>query len=261
MIWLGILARATIGCGVSEREASPPQLSRLGTAPNGLEERVRWVLDRLLDQYGRPTRRVADPLDELVATILSQNTSDANSGRAFAALKKRFPTWDKVLAAPADELAATIRSGGLATIKAARIQQALSAVLAARGALDLSFLAGLPLEEARRWLASLPGVGGKTASCVLLFALGQPALPVDTHVQRVTVRLGLAPERSSPDRIAAMLEAVISPTEVYDLHMSLIRHGRQTCSAGRPRCEACVLASRCPRIGGGSEKPVVKEQR
>jgi endonuclease-3 len=214
-----------------------------------MQDRLRWALDRLRDRYGSAPPRLGDPLDELVATILSQNTSDRNSGRAFRALKARYPRWEDVLAAPPEEVAATIRSGGLANIKAKRIQQALAGVLAARGALDLGFLADLPLEEARRWLASLPGVGGKTASCVLLFALGRPALPVDTHVQRVAIRFGLAPRRSSPDQIAAILEGAISPAEVYDLHMCLIRHGRQFCTAGRPRCEVCVLASQCPKIG------------
>lgn len=214
-----------------------------------MDEPLRWVLDRLVEQYGRGSPPLNDPIDELVGTILSQNTSDRNAARAFTALKTRYPSWEDVLAAPPDDLAATIRSGGLAKVKAARIQQALAAIWEARGALDLRFLATLPLPEARRWLAALPGVGDKTASCVLLFAFGRPALPVDTHVQRVATRLGLVPARSSPDRIAAILEARISPAEVYDLHMSLIRHGRTICSAGRPRCEACVLAARCPKIG------------
>jgi endonuclease-3 len=221
----------------------------IGYSRGAMDEPLRWVLDRLFAHYGRGTPPLSDPIDELVGTILSQNTSDRNAARAFAALKTRYPSWEEVLRASPDDLAATIRSGGLATVKAARIQQALTAIREARGALDLGFLATLPLPEARRWLATLPGVGDKTASCVLLFAFGRPALPVDTHVQRVVGRLGLVPARSSPDRIAAMLEARISPAEVYDLHMSLIRHGRTICGAGRPRCEVCVLAARCPKIG------------
>lgn len=214
-----------------------------------MDDRLPWILDRLAEQYGRSSPPLSDPIDELVVTILSQNTSDRNAARAFAALKGRYPTWEETLAAPPAELAAVIRSGGMATIKAARIQRTLAAIQERHGTLDLRFLADLPLDEARRWLASLPGVGSKTASCVLLFSFGRPALPVDTHVQRVARRLGLVPERSSPDQIAAMLEARISPAEVFDLHMGLIRHGRQVCLARRPRCASCVLTSRCPKIG------------
>ncbi|MFN8535793.1 MAG: endonuclease III [Dehalococcoidia bacterium] len=218
-------------------------------APPGLAEWVAFVSEHLVERYGRRRFRLGDPLNELIGTILSQNTSDLNSSRAFAALKNRYPQPGDLLAAPPEELAATIRSGGLANIKAERIQQALHAIVERTGALDLGVLADLPMPKARAWLAGLPGVGGKTASCVLLFALGMPAMPVDTHVQRLSVRLGFAPVRSSPDTIAAILETATNPAAIYDLHVNLIQHGRTICIAGRPRCRDCLLEARCPKVG------------
>jgi len=208
---------------------------------------IEWVLDRLRQQYGQPERfeRQA-PIDSLIMTILSQHTSDLNTERAFASLRERFPTWDAVIDATDADVADAIRSGGLADVKAPRIRQALIDVREQTGGFDLSFLATMPVAEARRWLTTLGGVGPKTASCVLLFSLDMPAMPVDTHVHRVTKRLGLIPERASADQAHELLEEIIQPDETYAAHLLFIRHGRATCIARRPRCAACVLVQCCP---------------
>ncbi len=185
-------------------------------------------------------------MSELVLTILSQNTSDANSGRAFMRLRSRFGTWEELLGADPDEIVPEIQAGGLARIKAPRIKGILDEVLARRGSFDLSILEELPLEEAKAWLRSLPGVGPKTAACVLMFALGRPALPVDTHVHRVAQRLGLVPAKAGATQAHDILEAVLAPEEVYPFHISLIKHGRRLCRAQRPQCERCPLLDRCP---------------
>jgi endonuclease-3 len=208
---------------------------------------IEWVLDRLRHAHGRPTRSVPrPPIDELVMTILSQHTSDVNTERAFASLTARFPTWEAVIDAPDREIADAIRSGGLADLKAPRIRQALIDVRERVGSFDLSFLADLPVAEARAWLTELGGVGPKTASCVLMFSLERPAMPVDTHVHRVSKRLGLIPPRASAEAAHELLEAIIPPDEIYDAHLLFIRHGRQTCVARNPRCVACVLVQCCP---------------
>ena len=209
-----------------------------------------WVLDQLRRQYGEPARSLPmPPIDELVMTILSQHTSDVNTERAFASLRAAFPTWDAVIEASDARVADAIRSGGLADIKAPRIRKALRDVRERIGGYDLSFLARLPVAEARAWLTALHGVGPKTASCVLLFSLDRPALPVDIHVHRVTLRLGLIPVRTTAERAHTMLEALVPVGETYAAHMLLIRHGRATCVARRPRCSACVLVQCCPVAG------------
>jgi endonuclease-3 len=195
------------------------------------------------------------PLAQLVQTILSQNTSDVNTERAFASLWARFGSWPAILEAPTSAVADAIRSGGLADIKAPRIQGVLAAIKADRGELDersLDFLAALPLEEARSYLTSLNGVGPKTAACVLLFALGLPALPVDTHVHRVSKRLGLIGPKVAAEPAHRLLESMMPRDQMFDAHMLLIRHGRVLCKALRPRCDACPLADVCPKVGVGA---------
>jgi endonuclease-3 len=210
------------------------------------DPRAAEIHRRLLAAYGVPAWRPHyQPMDELVLTFLSQNTSDLNSGRAFAALKARYPAWQAVLDAPVDELAETIRSGGLAQRKAPRIQAALRRIQAERGAFDLDFLADLPVVEATQWLTSFDGIGHKTASIVLLFCFNRPAFPVDTHVGRVTRRLGLAGPKESEAKIKALWEALAPPEWFYPLHLNLIRHGREVCHAQRPACPACPLAEIC----------------
>ena len=185
-------------------------------------------------------------MSELVLTILSQNTSDANSGRAFMRLRSRFRTWEELLAADVEAIVQEIQAGGLATIKAPRIKAALEAVYERRGNFDLEFLRDLPLEEAKASLRELKGVGPKTAACVLMFALGRPALPVDTHVHRVAQRLGLVPAKAGAAEAHDILEAHLEPDEVYPFHISLIKHGRRICRSQRPLCERCPLLDGCP---------------
>jgi endonuclease III len=225
----------------ADSTAEPPKPS----APTPVE-----VLARLRAFYGPPEPRRSDgPLAELVQTILSQNTSDVNTERAWTSLWARFGAWQPILEAPTSDVADAIRSGGLAQIKAPRIQGVLAAIQRDRGALSLDFLETLPLDEARAYLTSLDGVGPKTASCVLLFALGMPAMPVDTHVHRVSKRLGLIGERISAEAAYRLLEAEIPPDQMFDGHMLLIRHGRAICKALRPHCDGCPLEDACPKVG------------
>lgn len=205
------------------------------------------IMERLARVYGEPEHVPhGDAVAELVLTVLSQNTADTNSGRAFTQLMRRYPSWKAIAEAPADEVVATIQVGGLAQQKGPRIQQILRAVEERSPAWDLSFLRELPLEEARAWLRSLPGVGPKTAACVLLFALGLPAMPVDTHVERVAKRLGLVGPKVSAEKAHEQLEALVAKTDYYRFHMLLIKHGRRLCDARRPRCGECPLAPECP---------------
>jgi endonuclease-3 len=187
-----------------------------------------------------------DPLTELVLTILSQHTNDTNSGRAFASMQRSFPTWDAVLAAEPSALADSIRQGGLANQKAPRIQQVLTRVANECDGWSLDHLSLLPLDEAKAWLRSLPGVGPKTAACVLMFALGRPAIPVDTHVYRVARRLGLVDGKTTAEQAHAVLESIVAPSDTYAFHVALIKHGRHTCTARNPNCGDCPLSDFCP---------------
>jgi endonuclease-3 len=215
-------------------------------ADQDLAKKAEAVYRLLQDAYGNPDWRPEyEPMDELILTLLSANTSDINSGRAFAQLKKAYPTWQDVLDAPVDELTEVIRPGGLAPTKAPRIQAALQRILQERGDFDIGFLADLPTDEAMQWLTQFEGVGHKTASIVLLFCFAKPAFPVDTHVQRVSQRLGFADPKASAEKIKAIWEALVPPAWFYPLHLNLIRHGRQVCSARSPRCQECVLQTHC----------------
>ena len=205
------------------------------------------VLRLLRKEYGpRRWQPGQDPVSSLIATVLSQNTSDINSHRAFAALVSRFGSWEAVAAADVNQLARTIRAGGLAEIKAQRIKLILREIEEERGCLDLGFLKELRLAEAKAWLRGLPGVGPKTAGCVLLFSLGRPAMPVDTHVFRVARRLGLIDARTSVEKAHEILESLVPPKSVYEFHMLMVQHGRRTCKAQRPRCTVCALRRLCP---------------
>jgi endonuclease-3 len=211
-----------------------------------LAQRALAIHQRLLEAYGQPTwRNPLPPLDELVSTILSQNTNDTNRDRAFEALRSRFSTWEAVRDARAEEVIAAIRPAGLANQKGPRIQHVLREITAERGSLDLSFLADWPLEEARRWLMKFNGVGPKTAAIVLLFSLGRPAFPVDTHIYRVSGRIGLRPETMSVEQAHAHLEALFPPETYYAAHLNLIRLGREVCQARRPRCSICPVRGLC----------------
>jgi endonuclease-3 len=201
------------------------------------------IMVRLEARYGvQQWHTRLDPLDELIACILSQHTSDVNSLRAFAQLKDHYPTWETAAQAPVEDLADSIRCGGLAESKAPRIQNVLRTIETEHGRMDLDFLYALPDAEARAYLMSLPGVGPKTAAIVLCFAMGRPVLPVDTHVFRVAWRIGLIEKRIGEARAHDALQAQIVPEMAYRFHVALITHGRQTCKALAPRCTDCPLA-------------------
>ncbi|MBU6423137.1 MAG: endonuclease III [Chloroflexi bacterium] len=218
--------------------------------------RLRTIARRIDAAYGEPpSPRRLPPIDELVLTILSQNTSDVNRDRAYADLRRALRSWESVADAPARTIARAIRRGGLGATKAPRLRAALRTLRERGTELDAPrALAELPDAELWDLLVGLPGVGPKTAACVLLFSLDRPYLPVDTHVHRVSIRLGLVGERSSAVRAQEELQAAVPPDLVYDLHMGLIRHGRAVCVARRPLCSECVLADLCPRVGVTSSR-------
>jgi endonuclease-3 len=207
---------------------------------------VREVHRRLREEQGpfvpKPQLSV---LDELIATVLSQHTSDRNSERAFSTLKSRFPRWEEVKYAPTHEVADAIRCGGIADQKATRIQQILAEVERREGRLDLERLRHLDDAQVEHYLTSLPGVGPKTAACVLLFALGRPAFPVDTHVHWVTTRLGWLRAGTTAEEAHRILIGIVPPEIRYDLHLALVSHGRTVCLAQRPRCSACPILRWC----------------
>lgn len=204
------------------------------------------VHQRLLDFYGNPTwRKPLPPLDELVSTILSQNTNDTNRDQAFENLRARFPTWEAVRDAPVSAVVEAIRPAGLANQKGPRIQSVLQEITRQRGALDLGFLSDLPAEEARQWLLQFKGVGPKTAAIVLLFSLDKPAFPIDTHIYRVTGRLGLRPNNMSADQAHHHLAKLLPPDTYHTAHLNLIRLGREICKARQPKCPQCPLQNFC----------------
>jgi endonuclease III len=208
--------------------------------------RVRALARRLERHFGElAPPRASDPLDELILTVQSQHTSDLNAERAFGLLRARYPTWDDVVRAPTRELADTIRSGGLANTKAARLQAILIEIHRREGAYDLSALASRSDPEIVEYLSSLPGVGPKTVAVVMAFAFGRETIPVDTHVHRVATRLGLVP-RTNAERAQRLLEELVPAELKTSVHVGLIRLGREICKAGRPRCEDCPLFELCP---------------
>jgi len=184
-------------------------------------------------------------IDEMIATVLSQHTSDHNSERAFAQLKAKFPTWEQANEATAEQIADAIRSGGMASQKAERILRILAAILRREGHLDLSGLHDRDDDAIQEYLTSLPGVGPKTAACVLVFSMGRPAFPIDTHVHRIVTRLGWIPPKTTADATYRILNPLIPPEIRYDLHLAFITHGRTVCKAQSPRCGECVLADLC----------------
>lgn len=213
--------------------------------------RINRICDLLEPEYGIPkprskgSRSRGSPLDSLIGTLLSQNTSDINSHRAFAHLRQRFPTWEAVSRARIGQIEKAIRIGGLSRVKAPRIRKILRQIKAERGKLSLDFLAKLSDEEAMNYLLRLPGVGRKTASCVLLFALSRPILPVDTHVLRVSKRLDLLEEKTTMDQAHHRLQQLVPPDRVLSFHLNLIEHGRAVCHARNANCEECMLRRIC----------------
>jgi endonuclease III len=215
------------------------------TAPS--EDDIRTVQRRLRASQGPFVAKPGLPvIDELVATVLSQHTSDVNSERAFAQLKDRFPSWEQVADAPVDEVADAIRSGGIANQKARRIQQILTAIEEREGSLDLARLDACDDAAVESYLRALPGVGPKTAACVLVFSMGRPAFPIDTHVHRIVLRLGWVPATATADRAYQQLAPRVPEDIRYDLHVAMITHGRTVCRAQQPSCSNCVLRDLCP---------------
>jgi endonuclease-3 len=207
------------------------------------KRRVRAIRDRLREMYGRPVNEPhGQPIAELIKTVLSQHTNDRNRDRAYAALRERLPSWEQVRDAPLEELEEAIRPGGLAQQKAPRIQ----AILEQLGdPPDLGWTATAPREESLEYLLSLPGVGRKTAACVLIFTWDIPEIPVDVHVHRVGGRLGLLPANASFEKAHDIILEVVPPEDAYELHVNLIRHGRAICRP-KPRCGECGLRRMCP---------------
>lgn len=214
-----------------------------------LKARALQIHKTLLDSFGEPIWRNPLPaIDELVSTILSQNTNDVNRDRGFNALRAKLPTWESVRDADVEDVINAIRPAGLANQKGPRIQQVLRAITEERGSLNLDFLAGLPIEEARAWLTKFNGVGPKTAAIVLCFSLNMPAFPVDTHIYRVSGRTGLRglhPEKMTVEQAHPHLEAVFPPETYYAAHLNLIRLGREVCGARKPNCPKCPIIKLC----------------
>ena len=209
--------------------------------------RVRAVRDRLRGYYGRPRNEPHHaPLDELVLTVLSQNTNDRNRDVAYVRLRNRFRDWAAVAAAPVEELEEAIRPGGISKVKSERMKSMLAVIQAETGGFDLGFLAAAPREEAIEFLERLPGVGRKTAACVLMFAFDRPEIPVDTHVYRVCSRLALLRPKASFVEAHEVMRNATDPADAFELHVNLIRHGRRICSARNPACRECPLLGICP---------------
>jgi endonuclease-3 len=211
-----------------------------------MERKIRKLSSLLEGEYGKRVWKTdRDPLSVLIATILSQNTSDSNSHKAYANLRSKFKNWEEVRRARVKRIADAIRSGGLADIKALRIKDILNQICEENGNLSLSFLKGWRTDKIKSWLGRFKGVGDKTIACVLLFSLKRPSMPVDTHVLRVSKRLGLVPENLNATKAEALLEKSVPRGSIYQFHLNLIAHGRTVCKAANPLCHDCVLLENC----------------
>ena len=211
-----------------------------------MEKKIRKLSNLLEGEYGKKTwSSHGDPLSVLIATILSQNTSDNNSHKAYANLRSKFKNWEEVRRARVKTIADAIRSGGLADIKALRIKHILNQIYKENRNLNLSFLKGWRTDKIKSWLGRFKGVGDKTTACVLLFSLKRPSMPVDTHVLRVSRRLGLVPENLNATKAEVLLEKLIPRGSIYQFHLNLIAHGRMVCKAANPLCRDCVLIGNC----------------
>ncbi|MEJ2151172.1 MAG: endonuclease III [Chloroflexota bacterium] len=211
-----------------------------------LEAKYARIAALLREEYGYPTwRQHLPPVDELVNTILSQNTSDTNRDVAFEALVARFPTWEAVRDAEPEAVIEAVRPAGLANQKGPRIQAALRYLTETQGRITLDHLKEMPVEEAKAWLTAINGIGPKTAAIILLFAMNKPAFPVDTHVHRVTRRLGLIGKKTNAEKAHVELEEIVPPEDYYAFHLQVIRHGRTVCHARAPKCGICVVQDEC----------------
>ncbi len=213
---------------------------------NELQAKYRRIAALLEELYGYPEwRQHLSPEDELVCTILSQNTSDTNRDVAYRRLKSAFPNWEAVRDADPEAVIDAIRPAGLANQKGPRIQAALQHLTETQGAITLEHLRDMPIEEAKAWLTGIHGIGPKTAAIILLFAMNKPAFPVDTHVHRVTGRLGLIGPKTTAEQAHDILEAIVPEEDFYPFHLQLIQHGREVCHARNPKCEICPLQDEC----------------
>ncbi len=250
-------APASTGERLTERERRPvPQTGRtLHDWASPERRRVYAIRDRLRQVYGIPSAAPhGDGLAELILTVLSQSTNDRNRDVAYLGLRERFPSWEEVRDAPVQDVEFAIRRGGISKIKSVRIQAILVAITDSEpdpGELDLGWLAGMTVPAAQAYLTSLPGVGRKTAACVLLFAFGMADVPVDTHVSRVGTRLGLFRPKAPFEELHDAMLALTPHGQELELHLNLLRHGRRTCAARKPDCAGCALARMCPRVGVG----------
>jgi len=210
------------------------------------EKPLGYIIQNLERTYGVPENgRVSDPLDMLVQIILSQATSDTNSHRTFAALKKRFPTWERALRARAETIADTIRSGGLANQKASVIKSLLQQIKEKHGTLELGFLHEMNAGEAREYLKQFRGIGPKTIACTLLFACRKDVFPLDTHIFRILRRVGLIPQKCTDARAHEIMDQMVPAGKFYSFHVNLIRHGRALCRPREPLCERCPIVEYC----------------
>ena len=210
-------------------------------------EYAQAVFEALIDEYGIQQRTFdADPLDMLIGTILSANTNDVNSGRAFRELKERYGgNWGAVRYAPLEDIKQAIRVAGMYNQKAPNIVNTLTRIYDGRGEYSLDFLEEMDVTDAMTYLTALPGVGHKTASIVLLFRYGKATFPVDTHVQRISQRLGVVPSRASAEQVKRAWESLLPDETFFTLHVNLIQHGRTICHARKPKCDRCVLFELC----------------
>jgi endonuclease-3 len=216
---------------------------------------VAEVDDRLKGVFGEPRQRDRDPISQLVATILSQATTDVQTARSFAALRRRFPSWEPVRDAPVSQIVNAVRSSGLSQQKAPRIKQALHHITRERGRIELDFLKSMSVQESRGWLMRITGVGPKTASIVLLFSFEKPVFPVDTHIRRVAGRLGWISSKVTAEKAHDLLEPMIPAKAHYRLHINLIQLGREICQARQPKCEVCRLKDLCAYYARSGTKP------
>ena len=224
----------------------PHAVYLLSEADPDYSQKIAVICDLLIGNYGGMVVRSRRPaMDVLVQGILSQNTNDTNTGRAFDNLKAKYRTWEDVLAAPEEELGEVIKSSGFYRLKAQRIKATLSEIRSRVGRLDLRLLKKMDIDEAMDWLTSLHGIGPKTAAIVLLFHFGKPVLPVDTHVWRVAKRLGLVPSNFTREKTQATLQNVVPQPCLLTMNHNLVTHGRQTCKARNPRCDICFLRTHC----------------
>ena len=210
-----------------------------------LKTKALEIHERLLDVYDEPANRDRDPVNTMVSAIISQNTNDTLRDRAWRRLRERFPTWEDVRDAPVQDIVEAIKVAGLSKQKSARIKGALQRITEEQGEISLDFLQKMTVDEAKEWLTAIKGIGPKTAAIILLFALDMPAFPVDTHVHRVSRRLGLIGEKTSREKAHDELEDILPQEIYYPFHVNLIRHGREVCVARGPKCEICAVNNLC----------------